>query len=157
MRIKVYATIVVSVLCALIGCDDKKSGNAAPGPVWRYDRESLEKIIPFVNPIEHCAWEVSVDADRSGGLVPAPSRMKIRGYAVLTEDGFKKLNSRYSSKKIEGNEILQRIFPQGNSIKGDIYESLGIEEKLSHLSTYHSGKVFFIPDTRAVYFELFKN
>ena len=124
---------------------------------WRTDPSRVTQVLPFLKDIKTCAWRPGIVQDRSGGAVPGPSAVFMRGYAVIGEANANELGAAYqwieSEKKTSELEV-----PDGApQLRGRLLESAELNRKLLSISSYPEGRILFSPDDRFVYFDVIKN
>ena len=150
--------ILVAMIVACIasaGCGGKP---VATKPVWRSDVAPLQQMLPFLGSITTCSWSSGIAHDRSDGFVPGPSAVFLKGYAVLTPDDERQLQSAYPWREEPGITIANLDLPPDSvPMTGPVLVSTELCQSLPSKCTYHQGKIYFLPQSHVIYFDLIKD
>jgi hypothetical protein len=142
------------VLLLLQACSGRKMD--AKGHQWRNDADALRQSLPFIGAVVKCAWITGVDQDRSHGL-PGPSSRYLRGYAVLSTASFEELQRKYTWKESNVDTNSLQVPMEDDRLAGDALESTSLTRELPTLSVYHQGRIYLVPQSNVVYFDLIRD
>lgn len=123
---------------------------------WKHDATIAMKIVPILTEVESCAYRSGVIADRSGGFVPGPSAYFFRGHAVVSAANMKRIleGDSWTASNVRPESLEFQKLEGEPPLNGGVLTSNSLTNRLPSLSTYHSGRVFVLPEKRLVYFDL---
>jgi hypothetical protein len=150
-------TFAFAAMFSCIGCGELS--RKAPIKKWVTDNARVSRALPILTDIQSSEWHAGIAEDRSGGLVPAPSSVFMRGYAIIGRTNVDDLMAKYEWDRSDVKSSDLDLPPGAleKHLRGSLLESPDLVGSLHSFSPYGVGIVLICPEDGFVYFDIIKD